>query len=256
VAGAACFATGGTLGPVASRPPCHVSPAVRRPVAPIAAATPRALLAAVFAQIGPTGVRRTAITAPPRKFAGRAWLTFKLPAARPEYAYARWASLLAAAAYRDQARGNHLAEVAGTTFTGGSTLLGGRGRRGIASYRTLSAAALTCLVRRNAARVHGRVVALRMLQVEGMPVPVVTVSVPPTLAARSGGNWGLSYSLFDYPGAPSPYLGYSVTVEDEAGRWVQSLGQVPSAGGGWGEISTRYQSGRSCAGLPDCAAHG
>ena len=87
-------------------------------------------------------------------------------------------------------------------------------------------------------------------------MPVVTISVLPALAARSGGNWGLSYSLFDYSRAPSPYLGYSVTVRDEDGRWVQSLGHVPSAGGGWGDISTRYQSGQSCDGLPECSAHG
>jgi hypothetical protein len=260
LAGAGCLGSGGTAAPGshprAFGPPCHVSPAVRTPVAPIAGATPRVLLAAVLGEIGPAGVRSATTTAPPPGFPGKSWLTFRLrSAARPEYAYAHWAGLLAAVAYRDQARRNHLTEVAGTSFADGSTVLGGRGRRGRATYRTLSTASLACLIRRNAARLHARVVSLRMLNVEGMPVPVVTVSVPPALATRSGGNWGLSYSFLD-SSAPPPYVGYWVTVKDDAGRWVQSLGQVPSAGGGSGDISTRYRSGRSCAGLPVCSAHG
>jgi hypothetical protein len=125
-----------------------------------------------------------------------------------------------------------------------------------ASYSTLSAASLVCLIRRNAAHLRGRIVSLRMLHVEGMPVPVVTFAAPQALAARSGGNWGLSYSLFGDGGVRHPYLGYWVTVKDEAGRWVQSLGQVPSTGQGSGDIATPYRSDQSCAGLALCSAHG
>jgi hypothetical protein len=207
LAGAGCLASGGTAAPGsqprAFGPPCHVEPAVRTPVAPIAGATPRVLLAAVLGEIGPAGVRSATTTAPPRGFLGKSWLTFRLrPAARPEYAYAHWAGLLAAAAYRDQARRNHLTEVAGTSFADGSTVLGGRGRRGVASYRTLPAASLSCLIHRNAARLHARIVSLRMLEVEGMPVPVFTVSVPPELAARSGGNRGRPTASSTTPALP------------------------------------------------------
>jgi hypothetical protein len=250
----ACF--GGAS--ATSAEPCAVGSATRAAVAPVNAATPEALLSAVLRQIGRSGLRDARVTVPPAGFSGKAWLTFSLPAGRREAAEAHWAALLAAAAYRDQADRNGLKPVAGTSFppTGGSVLGGGHGSRPISSYATLSATSLECLVRRNARRLHTRVVSMRMLRVEGLPVPVVTVRVPAALARRSGGNWGLALSMLDSPAAPPPYLGALVTVEDANGRWVQSLGQVPSTGTGAGDVSPRYQSGQSCAGLPDCSAHG
>jgi hypothetical protein len=225
------------------------------PVAAIAAATPRQLLDAASAQVGNAGHHGIRITRPPVHFtAGRAWMAITLPSGQRQAAFRQWAALMAAVVYRDQAPGDGLLPVAGTSVNElHSSVLAG-GPRAHHAHRTFSAESLRCLSHRHAARIGARVVSLRLLHVEGLPVPVVTISIPDALARRSGGNTGLAGSVIDSP--DSDYLGYFVTVVDGEGRWVQTGGLVPSSGSGVGGVSPRYQAGQACGGPIECVLHG
>jgi hypothetical protein len=226
-----------------------------RPVAAIAAATPRQLLDAISTQVGNTGHNGIRITRPPAGFTtGGAWLSIRLPVEQRVAAFRQWAALMAAVVYRDQAPGDGLDPVAGTSVTGaGSSVLAG-GARPHHAHRTFSARSLACLIYRHAARIGARVVSLHLLRVEGLPVPFVTIRIPDALARRSGGNTGLAGSVIDSP--DSDYLGYFVTVVDGEGGWVQSAGSVPSSGSGVGVASPRYQAGQACGGPIMCVVHG
>jgi hypothetical protein len=254
---AACGSSGGNSDTSqASQITCRVGQVERVAVRPIHAGSQAVLLHAVEEQIGTDVSLR--IGTPPKGFTrGHSWMTLPPSAASSAISITdSWTALLAAEIYRDQAPMNHLPALAGTTTGLDSSVLAD-GPRPHAAYRTLSAASLACLVRRNALALRMRVLSVRFLHPEGIPVPVINAEVPASLARRSGGQTGLAIGLLRYQHQPySPYLGYLVQIEDSQGHWVQAAGAVPDSGGGTGGFALRYAHAQECGGLVMCTTHG
>ena len=163
--------------------------------------------------------------------------------------FAEWIDLLRATVYRDQAARNGLDPA---PLDRRLARIGGEDRPN-ETYLTATDDATRRLVRANARRLGMRLLSLRFLHPEGIPVPVATLSAPPDLVRRSGGA-PLGASVFATVADETRSLGWYSDVVDERGEWVQSEGLVPAAGSG--VFVTRFPGATACGGAIFCRVHG
>ncbi|MDX6495866.1 MAG: hypothetical protein QOE17_1852 [Gaiellales bacterium] len=226
-------------------------------VAPIRRPTRGALLKAIIAQLGPTGLLDAHIGVPPHGFVpGRSWAFFRLPNGLAASARAVWSAQMASAVYRDQAPANGFPRLGGWSQPGEARALGGgSGVRPLDHYRLTSEAQLTARIRYNAAALGMRIISLTYLHPEGLLTPVVVVEAPTAFLERDGGTL-LGSSVTGGGGAPHAFFGYYVEVRDPSGAWVQSQGYTGSIGTGWGAVDPAYDDATGCGGLVACTIHG